>query len=126
MLAKLKIENIVYFVADIDRTEAFYRDVLGLDVQRTPDEENGDFLMMPTAGGISLIFFKNADMKPGQTPTVVYTLEEGGIDAVVAGLARKGATIVTPVSHSPGGWSADLADPDGHLFSIYQTTDVPR
>jgi glyoxylase I family protein len=95
-------------------------------VQRTPDEENGDFLMMPTAGGISLIFFKNADMKPGQTPTVVYTLEEGGIDAVVAGLARKGATIVTPVSHSPGGWSADLADPNGHLFSIYQTTDVPR
>ncbi len=47
MLAKLKIENIVYFVADIDRTEAFYRDVLGLDVQRTPDEKNGDFLMMP-------------------------------------------------------------------------------
>lgn len=90
MLAKLKIENIVYFVADIDRTEAFYRDVLGLDVQRTPDDENGDFLMMPTAGGISLIFFKNADIKPGQTPTVVYTLEEGGIDAVVAGLAKKG------------------------------------
>ena len=65
-------------------------------------------------------------MKPGQTPTVVYTLEEGGIDAVVAGLATTGATIVTPVSHAPGGWSADLTDPDGRLFSVYQTTDAPR
>ena len=29
MLAKYAIGNIVYYVSDIDRTEAFYRDTLG-------------------------------------------------------------------------------------------------
>jgi predicted enzyme related to lactoylglutathione lyase len=127
MLASLKIGAVVYYVADIARTEKFYRDVLGLSVQRMGDDGQGnDWLMAGTSGGVDLLFFKNADMKSGQSPTIVYNLGEGGIDTVVEGLAKKGATIVTPVSHAPGGWSADLGDPDGHLFSFYQTTDVPR
>lgn len=127
MLANIRIGVVVYYVADIARTEKFYRDVLGLDVQRMGDDGQGnDWLSAPTAGGVDLLFFKNADMKPGQSPTIVYNLAEGGIDSMVEGLAKKGATIVTPVSHAPGGWSADLGDPDGHLFSFYQTTDVPR
>ncbi|MEZ6028514.1 MAG: VOC family protein [Hyphomonadaceae bacterium] len=127
MLTKISIGNIVYYVADIDRAEAFYRDVLGLNVMRMGDDGNGsDWLMAPTAGGVDLLFFRNPDAKPGQSPTIVYNLADGGIDGIVGGLAKKGATIVTPVSHAPGGWSADLADPDGHLFSFYQTTDKPR
>lgn len=127
MLAKLSIGAIVYYVADIDRAESFYRDTLGLSVARQPGEEPGnDWLMAATAGGVDLIFFANPEAKPGQTPIVVFSLPDGGIDAIVGGLAKNGVTIVTPVSHSPGGWSADLADPDGHIFSFYQTTDAPR
>lgn len=127
MLAKLSIGAIVYYVADIARAEAFYRDTLGLDVKRQPGEEPGnDWLMASTAGGVDLIFFANPEAKAGQTPVVVYNLPDGGIDAIVGSLAKKGATIVTPVSHAPGGWSADLADPDGHVFSFYQSTDSPR
>lgn len=127
MLASLKIGAVVYYVTDIARAETFYRDVLGLEVARMGDDGSGnDWLMAPTSGGVDLLFFKNTDMKSGQSPTVVYNLAEGGIDGIVGGLAKKGATIVTPVSHAPGGWSADLADPDGHLFSFYQTADVPR
>lgn len=127
MLAKIAIGAIVYYVADIERAEAFYRDVMGLKVQRMGDDGQGnDWLMASTAGGIDLLFFKQAGAKPGQSPVVVYSLAEGGIDTVVAGLAKKGATIVTPVSHAPGGWSADLADPDGHVFSFYQDANKPR
>jgi predicted enzyme related to lactoylglutathione lyase len=127
MIAKIKIGTIVYYVADIVRTETFYRDVLGLEVSRMDDDGQGNpWLMAPTAGGVDLLFFKNAQARPGQSPTVVYSLADGGIDTMVAGLAKKGATIVTPVSHAPGGWSADLADPDGHLFSFYQTSEAPR
>lgn len=127
MIANIKIGNIVYYVADIDRTEAFYRDVLGLDVTRMGDDGQGsDWLMAKTAGGIDLLFFRNPEAKAGQSPVIVYDLVDGGIDGIVSGLAKKGATIVTPVSHAPGGWSADLGDPDGHTFSFYQSEEKPR
>jgi glyoxylase I family protein len=127
MLAKINIGNIVYYVADIDRAEAFYRDVLGLEVMRMGDDGSGsDWLMAKTAGGVDLLFFRNPGAKSGQSPVIVYDLVDGGIDRIVDGLAKKGATIVTPVSHAPGGWSADLGDPDGHVFSVYQSEEIPR
>ena len=127
MLAKISIGNIVYYVADIDRAEAFYRDVLGLEVMRMGDDGSGsDWLMAKAANGLDLLFFRNPQAKAGQSPVIVYDLVDGGIDGIVDGLAKKGATIVTPVSHAPGGWSADLGDPDGHTFSFYQTAEKPR
>lgn len=126
MLANTRIGNICYYVTDINRTEAFYRDVMGLDINRMGDDGSGnDWLLASVEGGLELIFFK-AECRPGNTPIVVFDLAEGGIDDVVAGLAEQGTTIVTPVSHAPGGWSAEFADPDGHVFSVYQTETVSR
>lgn len=126
MLSNVRIGTICYYVTDIDRTEAFYRDVVGLNVQRMEgDEETGDWLLASIENNIELIFFK-MESRPGNTPIVVFDLSEGGIDTVVEGLAEKGATIVTPVSHAPGGWSAEFADPDGHVLSVYQSEERPR
>lgn len=30
------------------------------------------------------------------------------------------------VDELPGGWSADIADPDGHTSSMYQSAEAPR
>ncbi|MGO4834281.1 VOC family protein [Rhizobiaceae sp. 2RAB30] len=125
MFGKSRLGNICYYVSDIDRTEAFYRDVIGLEVQRMEDDEAGSWLLAPTANGIELIFFK-MESRPGNSPVIVFDLPDGGIDDVVAGLSAKGATIVTPVSHAPGGWSSEFADPDGHTISMYQTVEAPR
>ena len=126
MLSKTRITNICFYVSDIDRTEAFYRDVVGLDVQRMGDDGSGnDWLMASIENNVDLIFFK-VESRPGNSPIIVFDLAEGGIDDVVAGLAERGATIVTPVSHAPGGWSGDFADPDGHTISLYQSEDMPR
>lgn len=126
MFAKTRIGTICYYVSDIARTEAFYRDVLGLEVANMGDDGSGnDWLMASVEGGIELIFFKQ-ESRPGNSPIIVFDLADGGIDTAVAGLAEKGATIVTPVSHAPGGWSADFADPDGHVISMYQSEDMPR
>lgn len=106
MFGKSRIGNICYYVSDIDRTETFYRDVFGLEIQRMEDDGQGNaWLIAPTANGIDLLFFK-MESRPGNSPVIVFELADGGIDDVVAGLAGKGATIVTPVSHAPGGWSA--------------------
>jgi len=124
MLGQARIGNICYYVANLDRTERFWRDVVGLTVQRV-EEGSEAFLIAPTAGGVDLIFFVR-EARPGDSPIIVFTLEEGGIDDVAEALVDHGATIVTPVSHAPGGWSGDYADPDGHVLSLYQAVEKPR
>lgn len=128
MLRELKIGAIVFYVKDIKRAEAFYRDVLGLATRMMPTADDPDHpgpWMMADVGDTSLIFFQKAE-KPGKTPVVVFTLEQGGIDNVVEQLASKGVEIVVPVSEAPGGWTADWIDPDGHVFSLYQSGKAPR
>jgi predicted enzyme related to lactoylglutathione lyase len=121
-----RIGNICYYVAHIGRTEAFYRDVIGLDVQRMGDDGSGhEWLMASIPGNVDLIFFQK-ESRAGDSPIIVFDLPDGGIDSVIEGLAAKGATIVTPVSEAPGGWSSEFADPDGHVMSLYQSEKVPR
>jgi len=57
---------------------------------------------------------------------MVFDLAAGGIDRAVAELAAGGATIVTPMSYAPGGWSAKFADPDAYVLSMYQSERQPR
>lgn len=125
MFGKCKLGNICYYVTDIDKTEAFYRDVIGLPVDRMEEEDGSAWLIAHTANGVDLLFFR-LESRPGNSPVIAFELADGGIDDVVAGLAEKGVTIVTPVSHAPGGWSADVADPDGHTISMYQAAEAPR
>lgn len=126
MFGKSKLGAICYYVSDIARTEKFYRDVLGLDIERMEDDgDSHAWLMARTVNEIELIFFQQ-DSRPGNSPIIVFDIANGGIDDIVSGLAEKGATIVTPVSHAPGGWSAEIADPDGHTVSMYQSEEKPR
>jgi glyoxylase I family protein len=131
MTQSFKVGAIVFRVREIEKSIAFYRDTMGLPVRVMPPEpghdheDGGKPWMMAQAGSVSLIFFSGQD-RPGRTPVTVFELAEGGIDAVAESLAKRGATIVTPVSHAPGGWTFDLQDPDEHLLSFYQTKDKPR
>ena len=126
MIPNPRISTICYYVSDIDRTEKFYRDVIGLDVRRMGDDGAGnDWLMASIPGNLDLIFFR-MESRPGNSPIIVFELPDGGIDSVIEGLAAKGATIVTPVSEAPGGWSAEISDPDGHVVSMYQPAAAPR
>lgn len=126
MFGKVRIGAVCYYVSDVARTERFYREVLGLEVNNMGDDGAGnDWLSATTEGGVELLFFRQ-ETSPGNSPIVVFDLKDGGIDAAVAALAEKGTTIVTQVSHAPGGWSAEFADPDGHVLSMYQSAEVPR
>lgn len=126
MLATCRLGAVCYYVSDVDSTEAFYRDVLGLAVQRMDDDGNSNpWLTATTANGVELLFFKQ-ESRPGNTPIVVFEIPEGGIDDMVSELAGKGVTIVTPVSEAPGGWSAEFKDPQGHVLSMFQSASKPR
>ncbi len=126
MLRNVRIDNVVFMVADLARTERFYAGVVGLTVERQADDDGGpSMLIARIPGNLDLIFFEG-EVKPGNSPILVFTLAEGGIDSVVDELVAAGSTIVTPVSHAPGGWSADFADPDGYVLSVYQEARLAR
>ncbi len=120
-LAKDGITGIVFFVRDLDRSQAFYRDTLGLNAEIRG--EGAERWMFGDAGKTSIIFF---EYPTPRAPLPVFGLEEGGIEDVVARLAEHAVQIVTPVSHAPGGWTADFGDPDGTLFSLYQEASKPK
>ncbi len=124
MSFKPKSASIVFYVSDIERTEAFYNQTLDLGLTRM---EGADpfWLQGNLEGGPDLVFFQMEGQR-GNTPAVVFDIGEGGIDDIVAALAAQGVTIVTPVSEAPGGWSADFLDPDGFGLGLWQSEDFPR
>ncbi len=124
MSFKPKTASVVFYVSDIVRTEKFYNETLGLELRR---EEGAEpfWLQGALEGGLDLIFFQMDGVR-GNTPALIFTVDDGGIDDVVAALVEQGVTIVTPVSEAPGGWSADFADPDGFGLGLWQSGDLPR
>jgi glyoxylase I family protein len=117
--------TIIFNVADIERTRAFYRDHLGIQFERYDEEDGSAYLMTRIGQEVDLMVFKG-DPKPGNTPNVVFGLADGGIDTLIERLAAAGVEIVTPVSEAPGGWFADFRDPDGQIVSFYQAGEMPR
>ncbi|MCT7375223.1 VOC family protein [Chelativorans salis] len=124
MAFKPKRASIVFYVSDIARTESFYNETLGLDLQRQEGAEPF-WLSGALEDGLEIVFFQ-MEGRRGDTPALVFDVTEGGIDDIVADLAAKGVTIVTPVSEAPGGWSADFLDPDGFGLGLWQAEDKPR
>ncbi len=124
MSFKPKSASVVFYVADIARTERFYNETMRLSLERMEGAEPY-WLQGSLDNGLDLIFFQ-MPARRGESPAIVFTVDEGGIDDIVADLAAKGVTIVTPVSEAPGGWSADFLDPDGFGLGLWQSGGLPR
>jgi len=123
MLADCRLETVVFFVSRLERSIAFYRDTLGLAVERM-DGHDGPFATAQ-AGPVSLVFIERA-VKAGESPVVVFSLD-AGIDDCAETLAAQGVEIVVPVSEAPdGGLTLDFLDPDGAVLSLYQPPGAPR
>jgi predicted enzyme related to lactoylglutathione lyase len=123
MLKDCTVGSIVFFVSDLQRSIAFYRDTLGLPIEAI-DGHDGPFGMAPL-GGIVLVFITRA-VRIGESPVIVFNVA-GGIDDYADALANRGVEIVVPVSECPdGGLSVDFVDPDRNMLSIYQPPGAAR
>lgn len=123
MLTNCKVGAIVFFISDLARSVAFYRDTLGLPVEIV-EGHDGAFAMAEV-GELTLVFIPRP-ARTGESPVVVFSLA-GGIDDYADALAGKGVEIVVPVSESPdGGLSLDFLDPDGNVLSLHQNEGAPR
>lgn len=115
---------VLFNVSDINRTERFYRDVLGIEIERQPGGDEGEWLLGKLGAGIELLFFEGK-VEIGQSPIVVFELAEGYMESVLEKLAKEGVEIVTPVTEAPGGWSSEFTDPDGHPLAFFQSAELP-
>ena len=110
---------LIFLVSDLERTRKFYRDALGIELER-----QDDFLLGKLPGS-ELLFFQG-EPRPGNSPQVVFGLEKGGIDTLAEHLAKQGVQLLTPVSEAPGGWSLEFSDPDEHKLATFQLGSLPR
>ena len=124
MLVRPTETCLVYNSADLDRAERFWHAVFGIAFERR-GAGAGRFLFARLSADFSISVMPGTP-QPGSSPLVTFTLAEGGIADVVAGLADHGATIVSPVGDAPeGGKGAAFRDPDGHPLGLYQPAGKP-
>lgn len=123
MLGQARLETLVFLVSTLDRSIAFYRDVLGLAVELI-DSHDGP-IATAQAGAVSLVFIPQP-ARIGDSPIPVFSIDDG-IDDCLDALVAKGVEIVTPVSDAPdGGLTFDFLDPDRNVLSVHQSGQAPR
>ncbi len=113
---KLRFDAVYYHVSDMERSIAFYRDVLGFnlvsrDYVARVDLDGVLFELVPSPPGQALSGSGNARLSLGMTDIRQATRE----------LQARGIATV-PVREEPGGLLSFFKDPDGNEICLWQNT----
>jgi glyoxylase I family protein len=105
--------NVVYlYVRDLERSTAFYRDVLGI-----PLEGDGDWVEATFPDGVRFALHQaRGEVSPG---TINVDFEVADIDDAVATLTEAGVE-VGAVAREAFGCFAEFKDPDGYVLELFQ------
>jgi predicted enzyme related to lactoylglutathione lyase len=114
------VDFVSYTVTDMDRSEAFYRDALGLDVtiQRGESGTRSNGYMEFDAGGTAISL---TAMPPH--PNAIMALAVDDVSAAVEELRGKGVPIEMEPLETPDCFMAAVVDPDGNKILIHQRKD---
>ena len=118
----LKSATPIFFVSDVPRTAAFFRDKLGFAVDFLHGEP--PFYGSVSRGEACLhlrlvhqTWF--AERSSSEESLILATIEVSDVKALYAELADRGADFVQPLTHqSWGGTDFQVRDPDGNAFSF--------
>ncbi|OWJ67228.1 VOC family protein [Inquilinus limosus] len=116
------------YVADLDRSAAFYEQVLGLPVMlRSPrlvalDAGRQGVLLLFLAGATSEDVVDAPGTIPGHEGTgrlhMAFAVPAGSLDAWRQRLAEAGVALTGEMGWSRGGASLYFSDPDGHVIEL--------
>jgi len=103
-------------VKDLPRAEAFYRNVLGLEVGVRDEKRNWVFLR---AGGTAGMVVLQEDKGDWPTQHFAFTVDDDDIELAVASLKEHDVAVEGPHTHE---WmparSVYFSDPDGHALEL--------
>jgi predicted enzyme related to lactoylglutathione lyase len=114
------VDFVSYTVTDMNRSEAFYRDALGLRVttQRGEPGTRSNGFMEFEAGGTAIGL---TAMPP--LPNAAVALAVDDVHATIEELRGKGVTIGMDPVETPDCFIAAIADPEGNQLIIHQRKD---
>lgn len=114
--APSKVSGVVIGVTDMDKSIAFYHDVLGMELTGNMGE-----IATLSAGNVMVVLsvpFAKV-IKPAPA-CVELILPVDSVSASHALLRERGCTFSRePAEMRPGSWAATFADPDGHILTIF-------
>lgn len=122
-----KVSAVVLFVHDFDRSLAFYRDTLGLEVALLESNfvafkmDEQDFALQEISAAVEMF---NVQMAPSEPQTVrddrmMLCAKVDNVDAAYETLRAKGVEFLqAPVSQYWGIRAAYFRDPEGNLWEI--------
>jgi AraC-like DNA-binding protein/predicted enzyme related to lactoylglutathione lyase len=107
-------------VTDIERSIAFYRDLIGFPlVHAVESERYAQF----DAGGIGLKVIGDHTPFPSEHPLFEVVVDD--LEAAYAELSAKGVDFPMPPTMTPwGGYMARIRDPDGYLFYLVPAAEA--
>ncbi|HKD86247.1 MAG TPA: VOC family protein [Terriglobales bacterium] len=111
-----KLTTIMLIVKDMDRSVAFYRDVVGLKLEMQSPEWSS-----LSAGNITLGLHPESQYsKVSPTLGCTFGFEVSDIQTVVQQLKSKGAAMMLEPIHEDFGWLGIFTDPDGYPVQLVQ------
>ena len=123
-----RLGYVILFVADLERSVAFYRDVIGV-----PFRLEGDgYVEFATQGAKLGLYDRNRldeltghDPEPPDRPGGEVVFLVGDVDAEAARLRAAGATVLSgPVDRAWGHRTLHVLDPDGFVVELAE--EIPR
>lgn len=118
-----RVDYIIWYAASLDRSVAFYRDVIGLDVR-----VEGDGYIEFAVENTKLALFERSKLgeliggEAGTAPTGEIAFVVDDVDAEAARLRAAGVELLSgPVDRPWGQRTVHLADPDGNVIEFAQT-----
>ncbi|MFY9609498.1 MAG: VOC family protein [Blastocatellia bacterium] len=116
MLPIRGVYEVAIRVKDLARAEAFYREVLGLEVGIRDEKRNWLFLR---AGGDAGMVVLQQDKGEWPLQHFAFTIDEADIEPAAATLRDRGVEVEGPVFHKwMSATSLYFSDPDGNALEL--------
>jgi predicted lactoylglutathione lyase len=125
---KPKIDFLTIAVTDLEKSVAFYKDGLGLPTEGI-QEGNEDHCLFNLDHNFSLVLYSRNEflgLTGNHNPVeksagfiISYIAEsKDEVDTILQRAIRAGAAQMGRIQDEPWGYSANFADPDGHIWEI--------
>lgn len=124
MIKVKQIAHVCIFAHDLEKTRAFYEDVLGLDIQFNFLRDGRIFGFYLNCGGRSHVeVFQKDDSAYADTNQIThFCLEVESIDAAIAHVQSKGVEITQKKYACDDTWQAWIRDPNGVRIELFEYT----